>query len=183
MKMRVKSSICLLFLLFANSVIGAENPKTGLPPFGSFSTSGLDSINRQNLNININIPIVSLPGRGSSFSHSIVYDSLIWKKGTVGSQASWVPVSQSNYDNWGWKVDKVNGIIAHDQTTELCGVNTYLTTHNYSYTDPNGTYHEFAPAYTMLPKRPLTVCDPILDPGCDCDESLSMNRYTPIHTQ
>ncbi len=61
--------------------------QTGFPPYGSFEDGRFDAVNRQNLNVNFAIPIVSVPGRGFPLSHTLVYDSLIWNK--AGSV--WLP--------------------------------------------------------------------------------------------
>src|SRR5437899_6543914 len=84
----------------------AQVSSTGLPPFGSFESSGFDLVNRQNLNVHFAIPIVSLPGRGMGFSHSIVYDSLIWQSNGTG----WIPMSDVNGNpTFGWKTTAVPG--------------------------------------------------------------------------
>ncbi len=51
---------------------------TGTNPFGSYSTDA-GNINLSNGNLNLNIPLVSLPGRnGHDFVLSLQYDSKIW---------------------------------------------------------------------------------------------------------
>jgi len=68
----------LVFAFFLLPACGLA--QTGFPPFGSFDTSQFDAVNRQNLNVNFAIPIVSAPGRGISFSFAIIQDSLFWRK-------------------------------------------------------------------------------------------------------
>ena len=47
----------LVFAFFLLPACGLA--QTGFPPFGSFDTSQFDAVNRQNLNVNFAIPIVS----------------------------------------------------------------------------------------------------------------------------
>ena len=84
--MRLLSAVvgCLLFALPTL----AQEPQTGIPPFSSTQSLGLDTINQQNLNINFAIPIASSPGRGISFNFPIVNDSLLWQK----SNNTWKPI-------------------------------------------------------------------------------------------
>ena len=49
-------ALCILFCC----TLWAQIPVTGFPPFGSFESGGFDNINRQNLNVMFQIPLVSL---------------------------------------------------------------------------------------------------------------------------
>ena len=123
--------------------------QTGLPPFGSFQSAGFDTVNLQNLNSNISIPVVSVPGRGTDFSFSIVYDSLLWTKVTVGTTTSWQPVTDpSGNPVWGWKKDTYGGVTSFRKVTLQikCGDGTWgfkTTWSNYIYRDVLGTTHGF----------------------------------------
>ena len=81
----------LLVALILVSWTSAQAQTTGFPPYGSFAAGRFDAVNRQNLNVNFAIPVVSTPGRGIDFGFSIVYDSLIWRQ----SGGAWVPVTNS----------------------------------------------------------------------------------------
>ncbi len=107
-------------------------------------------MNRQNLNVNFSIPIVSVPGRGKNFSFAIVYDSLVWQKnGTV-----WSPVTnQDGNPTWGWKKDSPSGRTTFKKTTQTIKCfdefggwwwAPKITWSNYAYTDFEGTRHGFS---------------------------------------
>ncbi len=67
---------------------------TGTPPFSSTSGGSFDSIDLGNLNVHIEIPIISRAGRGIPLHYSWSYDRSIW----YPSGGAWTPVS-----NWGWR--------------------------------------------------------------------------------
>ena len=119
--------------------------QTGIPLWGSFETSGFDTVNRQNLNVNFTIPLVSTPSRGGSFSYSLVYDSLIWTKGTSG--AAWTPVADASGNAiWGWKDSLALGSTKFFHANEFCdSVPPVSSPHwgGYKYVDGNGTIHPF----------------------------------------
>src|SRR5437660_347370 len=131
---------CLLCALSAF----AQDPQTGVPPFSSVQSLGLDAINRQNLNVNFSIPVASSPGRGINFSFPIVNDSLLWMK----KNNAWTPVVDgSGNPTWGWKTTLPAGAIRYVRFTETCDspppIQSSPHYHNYSYTDPAGTTHNF----------------------------------------
>lgn len=95
----------LAILVFEPSAF-AQAPTTGFPPYGSFENGRFDAVNRQNLNVNFALPIVSSPGRGMNFRLAVVYDSLVWQKVTSGTTTSWTSVTDANGSpTWGWKKD------------------------------------------------------------------------------
>ena len=131
---------------------------TGFPPFGSFDAGNFDAVNRQNLNANFGMPIVSIPGRGAGFGFSIIYDTLIWRNG--GSGTNWYVVTDaSGVGTWGWKTKSPIGAIYYTHSTTIrhtnCGTKSdpYVvdlqtdTWSNYVYTDPAGTPHGFPVSY------------------------------------
>jgi hypothetical protein len=89
----MKRCVLLLVALFWAPVAFAQDPSTGFPPYGSFQDGRFDAVNRQNLNVNFAIPIVSSPGRGINLDFALVYDSLIWKQ-SGGSPNAWTPVTK-----------------------------------------------------------------------------------------
>src|SRR5438046_2576882 len=104
----------VVILVFSASFSTAQ---TGFPLWGSFETSGFDTVNRQNLNANFSIPLVSAPSRGSGFNYALVYDSLIWTK----TGTAWTPVNDaSGAATWGWKDNLMLGAIKYLKTTEIC---------------------------------------------------------------
>ncbi len=59
----------------------ASRPERGLVPNGSFSVSDIENINLLNGNVNINIPLASLPpiaGGKLSWTVSAQYNSKLW---------------------------------------------------------------------------------------------------------
>jgi len=139
----MRSALFSLALLVVASSISAQEQPTGIPPFSSVQSIGIDAINRQNLNVNFSIPIVSSPGRGINFSFPITNDSLLWMR----QSTTWTPVVDGlGNPTWGWK-DTVPGTIRHTDINEECDSPPPIQwSHhysNYSYTDPAGTIHDF----------------------------------------
>jgi len=130
--------VCLL-----PTVARAQTPATGLPPFASLQSNQFDTVNLQNLNANISIPIVSSPGRGRNFNFAITYDTLFWTK----SQQFWVPLTdQTGTATWGWKDQSPTGYLLFASPTEFCdALPVHYTPHyqNYRYVDVGGTVHPF----------------------------------------
>ncbi len=146
----------MLVLLFTATAF-AQDPATGFPPFGSLEAGGFDAINRQNLNVNWAIPLVSAPARAGSFRSGIVYDSLIWKL-SGGSPNAWTPVTdKSGNPTWGWKKEWPSGMSSFSKWTrqtkcfdEFGGWwwAPIITWSNYAYTDMAGTRHAFSVSWT-----------------------------------
>src|SRR6266849_5377654 len=117
----MKRYVVFLAALFFAPLAFAQDPATGIPPFGSVQSGGFDAVNRQNLNVNFGIPITSNPARAGNFSFSIVNDSLLWKKVTAGSTTSWTSVTNSDgTPNWGWKLYSPVGTISYGTQTRGC---------------------------------------------------------------
>ncbi len=132
----------LACVLFATTSAFAQNPATGFPPFGSFEGGTFDTVNRQNLNVNFAIPIVSSPARGLTFSMALVYDSLVW----TAPSGVWSPVTdQSGSPTWGWKTRSPVGASQYRGQTIRCvdQPGSFLIYSNYKYVEPNGTIHPF----------------------------------------
>lgn len=141
---RALLTLAVALLLAAPSF--SQGPATGYPPFGSFHDGGFDAVNRQNLNVNFSVPIVSIPGRGTGFNFSIVYDSAVWER----SDSLWLPVvDRDGNPFWGWKKDTPVGSTRAVHTTRYCGGGAKseqeaTTRHvGFRYTDPSGTKHSF----------------------------------------
>ncbi len=129
---------------------------TGTPPFTSTAGGSFDVIDLGNLNAHFEVPVVSRPGRGMSFSYTLNYDSSIWYP--IG--ASWQPVSTgSQPSNWGWsgRSEAITGYISYSQTSIKCfddpnnpGQWEWAPRYtNWQYHDAAGTSHAFAIAYTV----------------------------------
>jgi RHS repeat-associated protein len=120
----------------------AQNNGTGIQPFGSYTQTGFDTINNQNLNTIINIPMVASAGRGLPLNLPLTYNSQIYSMG-----GSAIPVS-----NFGWTWDMPpGGQSAYDSSSgpDKCykpgyPLFTNITTYQgYRYTDALGTTHSF----------------------------------------
>jgi hypothetical protein len=110
----MKTLACLLLAFVALPAVA----QTGLPPFGSFQSAGFDTVNLQNLNDNFSIPIVSVPGRGTDFTFSIAFNSLLWQKQN-GTPNTWQPVvDASGNPTWGWQKDIYGGVVLFSKFTQ-----------------------------------------------------------------
>jgi RHS repeat-associated protein len=124
-----------LFLFCALLSLMAQQPATGLPPLGSFSSGVFDTVNLANLDVHLSIPIFSRPGKGIPFDYALTYDSLIWVPTASGSTTSWQPVS-----NWGWRTatEAATGWVEATPDDGTCQINYSLLYH-----DPSGGIHPF----------------------------------------
>jgi RHS repeat-associated protein len=121
---------------------------TGAPPFSSSTGGSIDSIDLGNLNVHIQIPIMSRAGRGLPFNYAWSYDSSIWYP--TGTTAAWTPIP-----NWGWRsqTEAAVGYISYSQGETKCfdqppgwyWANTYG---NFVYHDGSGTPHGFGIHWT-----------------------------------
>ena len=151
--MRLLSTVVGCFL-FALPTL-AQEPQTGIPPFSSTQSLGLDTINQQNLNVNFAIPIASSPGRGVSFNFPIVNDSLLWQK----LSNAWKPVvDAAGNPTWGWKTALPAGTSRYSHNTVVCDTPPPIQSSphyfGFSYTDPAGTVHKFNVDYYLV----ATIC-------------------------
>ena len=141
--MKKQILLATLFFLFP-CLLAAQ---TGLPPFGSFTSGGFDTINNQNLNVAFSIPIASSAGRGLPLNLNLAYNSLIWSNGTM-----WTPDP-----SWGWQRDfPSGGSISYSTSTSTprkCFQGSQWTFEtitywsNYVYVDALGTRHSFPVDY------------------------------------
>lgn len=136
--------VTLIGCLALSCVAGAQDPRTGIPPFSSIQSLGIDNINQANLNVNFSIPISSTPGRGIPFSFPITNDSLLWRNVSGG----WNPVLDvAGSPTWGWKTVLPSGstkfahqIVTCDTPPPIQHADHYQ---GYAYVDPAGTVHNF----------------------------------------
>lgn len=124
---------------------------TGTPPFSSStSAGGPEAIDPANLNVHLDIPVVSKAGRGGmNFTYDLSYDSSVWQVlGGTGS-AYWYPVY-----NYGWRgvTETQSGYLSYNLAESICyyyiGKVKYqgYTEYQYSdwvYHDPWGVPHSF----------------------------------------
>ena len=148
--MKTLSLIVLLCIIPA--CLNAQNTGRGFPQYGSMQNSNLDAINLQNLNAHVEIPVVTIPGRGMDFTYSLVYDSQVWTY-HAGAPASW-------YYTSGWQSVNVVGSTTYSTTTDDCvtggggkggGIDHYSTHYyGYAYVDPSGTKHYFNVSFNNI---------------------------------
>jgi len=89
----------LVFLLAALLLCGSPvraQVATGLPPYGSFS-GGPDVVDNANLNVHLEIPVLSKAGRGLPFYYILTYDNSLWYPSSASGTNTWTPVA-----DWGW---------------------------------------------------------------------------------
>ncbi len=90
-RIRLILSVALVSIACGVSSPAAGQSTSGFPPFGSFQSGGVDSINQNNLNLHIGIPLFHKAGRGLPVNFMMGYDSSDW---------SIVYDSTTNRDNW-----------------------------------------------------------------------------------
>src|SRR6185437_1143765 len=130
--------------------------QTGLPTFGTFQGSDIESVSLQNQNLHIEIPIISIPQRGgNTLSWKYVYDSpsfqAVWvSQPTQQNQAAGFYRIQESTGPRGWRL--VNSTFWELLSTNV-GISCTLTTQsgtadftdaysdNYNVVDPSGTMH------------------------------------------
>jgi hypothetical protein len=126
-------------LVFPKTIVG-QIAGVGLPPFGSFSGGGTDTVNLENLNVNLSVPVVSHPGRGSSFQYNLAYNSLIWVP-SGGTSSSWISPTHS----YGWEADGPGGLLQLQKgQSDICPGQITTEWTGYAFTDANGTTHPFS---------------------------------------
>jgi len=135
---RVVVAIALLLAVVVLPSLGyGQGTGIGTPAFGSLQSGDFDSVNLQNLNVNLTIPIVNHPGRGLSFQHVLAYNSLIFSK-VSGSSTSW------GFSN-GWALDRGAFITYQKIVPGIClQFQSMAETTGYTFTDPAGTPHPFS---------------------------------------
>ena len=115
----------------------------GTPPFASFGGGPADSINLGNLNIHLDVPIISKPGRGMPFTYDLKFDNSMWYPSGPSGNVGWQPVN-----NWGWAAqsDALLGSATYFiTTTQTCSVDSkvYAIYYGWSYRDTLGVSHPF----------------------------------------
>lgn len=144
-----------LGLLVATHVCAAQSQsQIGIPPFSSFDSDSFSSVNLANLDVHIEIPLRSLPGRGLPLNARLISETnTLGPPGTTGggSQIGWTGTG-ANYGTSPRMGNFVGlgitpGIINYTTTPTSCYYNnTYYTFYvysNFTYLDSNGTPHGF----------------------------------------
>ena len=153
----VRRRLCVLFLLLVAANVCIAQDQVGIPPWSSFASDSLTTVNLANLNIHVEVPIRSLPGRGLPLSVTMATDT-----NTLGTPAplfgpgsqvgwpgvrrgifSWTPVF-GNFITYGIG----SGSVSFSQTIKQCTVGStnygsYTVFSNFIYFDTHGTVHYF----------------------------------------
>lgn len=136
--MTMRQSLLLSLIWSFTSVACFAQSMTGFPAFGSFQNGQIDSVNENNLNVHLQIPIFYKPGRGLPVNLQLTYDSsdwsVFWNATTQKSQWQFT-------QGWGGSVLSTVGLISDPGTPlQVCPTSkVYLPT----FTDPMGTVHGF----------------------------------------
>jgi len=143
-----------LALLTWGATARAQGPGTGFPMYGSFDSAAFDTTNRQNLNTNFSIPIMSSQGRSMNLNFSLTYNSLLWQI----SSGTWVSVTDaSGNPSWGWMKFFPTGVVTSTSAyAGQCkmsgdGLVSYNRQSNYIYYDGTGTGHPFSISWYTNP--------------------------------
>jgi RHS repeat-associated protein len=142
------------FLLLAVAAVAQDDVRTGnstnvgLPDNGLFSGSNIDNVQVNNGNLHIQIPVVTVPGRGMSNSKQFVYDSRGYYAAEVlGPEPQFI--YQVKWENgnttklslttdWGYHATKTPHV-------ENCPDGRHTVYTNFTIREPNGTKHHFEP--------------------------------------
>jgi|GEM_PF-2345810 len=133
-----------LLLAFSSLSLLAQ---TGLPRFATIQGSGFDNVNLYNLNVQFQIPIVSITGREFSFSPELTYNSTVYQN--TGS--TWTA------SGFGW-LRLPAGTVTFSSQKLRCFPDDLTRQweyryYNFTYQETNGTVHVF-PLDFRLPESP-----------------------------
>ena len=146
---------------------------TGLPSYGSFISSSVDTVNLGTGGVSIRIPIASNTGRGSTYTAFMQYESKVWAMTPIVTGGSgngpvvyytWYPDQNSL---WQQRDTHSVGYLGWTETTYTCamppqgggpgaeivyeyGPATVLIRSNYVYVAPDGSRHQL-PLRNSLP--------------------------------
>jgi RHS repeat-associated protein len=171
------SWLVLALAALLSSTAHGQTPAIGIPEFSTQLVSETDSINPENLNVHMVIPIFAKAGRGLSLTNAFSYDSLVWTVQNSGSPNyinSWAPAgSGPGAGGLGFSGDGVFGYITWTEQTNSCGQGggTSITRSNYFYHDPSGTAHSFVGTF------PLQTCNGFQFPGATTGPSIDGSGY------
>ena len=130
------------------TTISIQN-RTGDLPFSQTIGTGIEHVDIGTGNLRLDIPIVSLPGRGMPFNFGLRYNALFWMPGFResggGELQAWVTENrQSLALGWATNQPFVTWAINSEVCGELGGGDQFerRSTSNYIYTDSSGGKHE-----------------------------------------
>ncbi len=121
----------------------------GLPPNGVFVAGEFDSVQLNNGNLHIEIPLWSTKGRGLPIDYRLIYDNKGWYFDEQCNQRTGLchdTVRAMSRNNMTWRVASPTGYgLGRKAPILSCpGGATYIA-YSYTVTEPNGTMHNFVP--------------------------------------
>jgi len=135
----------ILAVLCSSPAANAQSSANGLPPFNSFAGGGLDTINLNNLNVGIKIPLYDRKGRGVDFGLGATYNSVQWTS-SAGLGHWFLPQPGLSF----WRVAAGHTHAVTWTTRQVnCGFEfpddlmTYNLYGDVAVTDSEGTSHSF----------------------------------------
>jgi RHS repeat-associated protein len=147
--------ITIALLLIAAASLTAQttnNVNVGLPPNASYDGTGIESVQANNGNLHIEIPLFTLPGRGLSVNVSYVYDSkgwqTVWKEDQVHTVKPAVGVNGAPPTQQ-WRVNgplaTASGMVA--SVVGTCAIqNPPTSILSWTVAESDGTSHAFPPS-------------------------------------
>ena len=154
---------CYSILLFLSATLAiAQTPytpdvgKVGLPENGTFSGGSIDTVQLNNGNLHIDIPLLHLPGIGMDTDLHLIYDNKVWntQTGTYPQNTSgvWTVLRQSRpfwqgmhnlagMLKWGWH--PVQWECNENQYPYSPSSGTATMIDSMTFTDEDGTAHQF----------------------------------------
>ncbi|MCI0625315.1 MAG: hypothetical protein L0387_27340 [Acidobacteria bacterium] len=135
----------------------------GLPPNGVFSGSAFDSVQLNNGNLHVEVPLASVSGRGLPVDFKLVYDNKGWYFITScnGQGICTDRVQPAPGNNMAWRLaGPFNYNVTLKSTNLVCtpGLSPQSVKTNYVLQEPDGTKHHFLPAQLTAPGFETTTC-------------------------
>lgn len=161
------ASTCLMASSLVAWAQGAARPERGVGPGNSYSISDIENINLTNGNVNLSIPLASLPpisGGKLSWTVSAIYNSKLWdvKRGEIEAGAPpeniirYMQEAPQLSEQGGWRIggaysldfhesrDDVNWIIGYGDG-DAGYLSQYPNWYKVVLTKPDGATHELRP--------------------------------------
>jgi len=138
-----------------------NSQNVGFPTNATLDGTGIESVQTNNPNLHIEIPLFALPGRGLSVPVSLVYDSKGWVgNAPLDSIATIIPAQAGHSILETWRVNAPLGGGQHVGVTPLgfCGMPT-ISKLEYYYQESNGTTHTFPPFCSPIPANLIYPMD------------------------
>jgi RHS repeat-associated protein len=109
----------VLALGFASG--GFAQTATGIYPYSTYGGGPFDAVNLGPLNVHFQIPVTVKAGRGTPFSYTLTYDSLIWSTVTSNGVTSWQPDGNMG---WGVQTQPATGYVTYGVAHRSCNLGT-----------------------------------------------------------